>query len=48
MIASSAGRTEIAEILIGLNANIDACNFNGQTCLHYAASRNRFEVIKLL
>jgi len=48
MIAASAGRTEIASNLIAHNANVNASNFNGQTSLHYAASRNRLEVTNIL
>ena len=44
MIASSAGRDHIVSMLIGKGADVNMSNDNGQTSLHYAASRNRLEV----
>lgn len=44
MIAASAGRTEIVSILLAFGANVNAINTNGNTALHYAASKNRHEV----
>lgn len=44
MIATSAGRDAIVSMLIGHGADINSSNEGGQTALHYAASRNRYEV----
>ena len=44
MIASSAGRDAIVSMLIGYGADVNSVNEGGQTPLHYAASRNRYEV----
>ena len=44
MIAASAGRDAIVSMLIGLGADVNSTNESGQTSLHYAASRNRYEV----
>ena len=44
MIASSAGRDEIVSLLIGKDADVNLANQTGQTALHYAASRDRYEV----
>ena len=44
IIASSAGRTQIVRNLIGNGAQINAVNQNGQSSLHYAASKDRLEV----
>lgn len=44
MIAASAGRDAIVSMLIGHGADINCSNEGGQTALHYAASRNRYEV----
>ena len=46
MIAASAGRDAIVSMLIGIGADVNSTNHGGQTALHYAASRNRFEVQK--
>lgn len=48
MIASSGGKTDIVRLLIGAGARIDWTNENGQTSLHYAASRNRLEIAQIL
>lgn len=44
MIAASAGRDAIVSVLIGHGAYVNSMNEGGQTALHYAASRNRYEV----
>lgn len=44
MIATSAGRDAIVSMLIGRGADVNSSNEGGQTALHYAASRNRYEV----
>ena len=44
MIASSAGRDVIVSLLIDSGADVNSTNEGGQTSLHYAASRNRYEV----
>ena len=44
MIAASAGRDSIVSMLIGHGASVNSSNEGGQTPLHYAASRNRYEV----
>ena len=44
MIAVSSGFTEIVELLLQKGANVNAQNENGQTCMHYVASRNRQRV----
>ena len=46
MIAVSAGRSKIVNSLIQRYAQVNAVNHNGQCSLHYAASKNRFEVRK--
>ncbi|GFO12482.1 26S proteasome non-ATPase regulatory subunit 10-like [Plakobranchus ocellatus] len=43
IIASSAGGTQIVHNLIANGAQINAVNQNGQSSLHYAASKNRLE-----
>ncbi|CAD6197565.1 unnamed protein product [Caenorhabditis auriculariae] len=49
MIAASAGRTELVRYLVGLaQVNILHQNKNGQTSLHYAASKNHREILKIL
>lgn len=48
MIAVSAGHREIVELLIGKNADVNLTNNNGQTPLHYAASKNHFEIAQAL
>lgn len=45
MIAVSAGRPKIVNSLIHRKADINAVNNNGQCSLHYAVSKNRYEVI---
>lgn len=45
MIAASAGRDAIVSMLISLGADVNTTNDGGQTPLHYAASRNRYEVM---
>ena len=44
MIASSAGRDQIVYKLLAQNANVTAVNSTGQCALHYAASRDRYDV----
>ena len=44
MIAVSAGRSDIATTLMARGAQINAVNSTGQCPLHYAASKNRFQV----
>lgn len=48
MIASSAGHVEMVEALISRGAEVNATNHNGQSCLHYAASRDRLDVARVL
>lgn len=46
MIACSAGRLEVVRYLISLPAvDVNVANNNQQTALHYAASKNRPQVI---
>ena len=44
MIATSAGRDDIVKFLVGNGAQINAVNSTGQCPLHYAASKDRYEV----
>lgn len=44
MISSSAGRDQIVSMLISCGAQVNAVNQTGQCSLHYAASKNRYEV----
>ena len=46
MIAASAGRDVIVSLLIDSGADVNSTNEGGQTSLHYAASRNRYEVLQ--
>ena len=46
MIASSAGHEDILVMLLEKNANVHSVNFTGQSCLHYAASKNQLSVSK--
>ena len=48
MIACSAGREQIARLLLEAGADVDWSNDIGCTSLMYAASRNRLSVAKLL
>lgn len=48
MIAVSAGRLDIAKVLIKKCADVNHANINGQVCLHYAASKNLPEIAELL
>ena len=45
MIAASAGRDAIVSMLVEAGADVNGTNEGGQTSLHYAASRNRYEVL---
>lgn len=44
MIATSAGSKDVVQLLIGKGADANALNSTGQCSLHYAASKDRFEV----
>ncbi|KAK2569261.1 26S proteasome non-ATPase regulatory subunit 10 [Acropora cervicornis] len=44
MIAVSAGRDAVISMLIACGADVNSTNKGGQTPLHYAASKNRYEV----
>lgn len=44
MIAASAGRDQIVSSLIAHDAQVNAVNRTGQCSLHYAASKDRYEV----
>ena len=44
MIASSAGRLQMVKDLIAKEAQVNAVNSTGQTPLHYAASKDHYEV----
>lgn len=44
MIAASAGRDQIVSNLIAHDAQVNAVNRTGQCSLHYAASKDRYEV----
>ena len=44
MIASSAGHEDILIMLLEKNADVHSVNFTGQSCLHYAASKNQLSV----
>ncbi|KZT61104.1 ankyrin [Calocera cornea HHB12733] len=48
MIAVSAVRDDIVELLIGAGADVKAVNEKGITALHYASSKGRYEIGKLL
>lgn len=48
MIASSAGHIEIVKVLLTAGVDVNMTNDNGQTALHYAASRNREDIAKCL
>jgi len=48
IIASSAGHEEIVATLLRRDANPNKRNATGQTALHYAASRNRFNIAEML
>lgn len=47
MIAVSAGRNQIVNDLLSKGAQVNAVNKTGQCSLHYAASKDRYEVPKL-
>ena len=44
MIAASAGREGIVRSLLTRGADVNAVNSTGQCALHYAASKDRYEV----
>ena len=44
MIASSAGHEDILIMLLERNADVCCVNSTGQSCLHYAASKNQLSV----
>ena len=48
IIASSAGHSEIVAYLLELDGvDVNAVNSTGQTAMHYAASKDRFQVMRL-
>ncbi|RLV58055.1 ankyrin repeat domain-containing protein [Parashewanella curva] len=47
-IACAAGKGEIVEYLIGLNANVNSISYNGFTPLYLAVWNNQTEVVKQL
>lgn len=48
MIAVSAGRDAVVSMLIACGADVNSTNKGGQTPLHYAASKNRYEIAEAL
>lgn len=44
MIAASAGHKPCVDLLLSLNADVNAENSTKSTALHYAASKNHVEV----
>ncbi|KAI9268192.1 ankyrin repeat-containing domain protein [Phascolomyces articulosus] len=48
MIAASAGHLPVVESLVKHGADVSLQNEGGQTALHYAASKNRIDIVKLL
>ena len=44
MIAVSTGRADIVKKLIAKGAQVNVVNSTGQCPLHYAASKDRFDV----
>lgn len=48
IIASSAGHSDCADLLITAGADLSCVTSNGQICLHYAASRNRVAIVETL
>ena len=48
MIAVSSGRENIVDMLIGKNSDVNARNTNGQSCLHYACSKNLTSIAEKL
>jgi len=48
MIASSAGHESIVIMLLEKSADIHIINFTGQSCLHYAASKNQATIAMAL
>lgn len=43
MIASSAGKVDVVNVLVDCGASLDSRNSTGQCALHYAASKKRSE-----
>ncbi|CAD5115172.1 DgyrCDS4169 [Dimorphilus gyrociliatus] len=48
IIAVSAGREEIVDLLLQCGADVNTTNSTGQCSLHYAASKNRETIVKKL
>ena len=46
IIASSAGRLKVVELLLAKGVDVDACAAGGHGALQYAASRNRDDVLQ--
>ena len=45
IIASSAGRLKVVELLIAKGVDVNGCADGGHSALQYAASRDRSEVL---
>ena len=44
MIAASAGHEQVISLLLAKGAQVNAVNNTGQCSLHYAASKDRYQV----
>lgn len=44
MIAASAGHEQVVSFLLAKGAQVNAVNNTGQCSLHYAASKDRYQV----